>query len=285
MDKRVLGKTGRKVSILTLGGYGVGFMAQKEADKAISMALEHGINMIDVAPTYGKAEKRLAETIQKHRKKIFVAEKTQERTKEGVKKELIESMERLGTNYFDLYQFHAVGTKEELDKIMSPGGAMEAFQEAKETGLIKYIGLTGHADIQVHLEALERFEFDVLLLPVSLGAVIHPNPVNDFRPLLEKAKELDIGITSIKAIEKGRWKGKKKYNTWYEPLEKQEDIDNAVWFTLSQKGVTTYSMAGDVRLWPKIISAAERYRKFDEEEIEEMVEEGRKKGIKPLFPE
>jgi predicted aldo/keto reductase-like oxidoreductase len=167
---------------------------------------------------------------------------------------------------------------------MEEGGAMEAFQEAKETGLIKYIGLTGHADIRVHMEALSCFDFDVLLLPVTLGAAAHPHPSNDFRPLLKIAADSDIGITCIKAIAKGRWSGKKRYNTWYEPLDEQEAIDKAVWFALSQEGTTTYSMAGDVRLWPKIIDAAERFKQLDEEEMQEAVDFAKEKGFRPLFP-
>ncbi|MEA2071327.1 MAG: aldo/keto reductase [Asgard group archaeon] len=285
MEKRQLGKTKKKVSILTLGGFGVGYISKDEAAEAIEYALNHGINMIDVAPTYGKAEQNLHKTIQEKRNKLFIAEKTQKRTKKEAWEELLESLERLGTDYFDLYQFHAVDTIKELDIIMGPDGALEAFLEAKDQGLIKNIGLTGHSDVQVHLEALKRFDFDTLLLPITIGAILHPHPVNDFRPVLKEAKRKNVGIIAIKVVAKGRWEGKKKYNTWYEPLVEQEAINDAIRFALSQEGVTTYSMAGDTVLWKKIIHAAENFEKISEAEKEAILKKAKQSDLQPLFPE
>ena len=286
MEKRMLGKTGHSTTVITLGGFGVGYISQEEANKAIELAMNHGVNMIDVAPSYHDAELRLAPFVKKYRDRFFIAEKTTKRTKEEAWKELHDSLERLGTKYFDLYQFHAVSSMDDLKRIFGKGGAMEAFKEAQETGLIKYIGLTGHADIQVHLKALEYFDFDTFLAPITIGSLVSPYPVNDFRPLLKVARENDIGITAIKAICKGRWKTEERpYRIWYEPLDKQEEIDKGVWFALSQEGVTTYSLAGDINLWPKILDAAERYKKLDEDELKEIVQYGKQHGYTPLFPE
>jgi aryl-alcohol dehydrogenase-like predicted oxidoreductase len=286
METRIFGRTGAKVSFVALGGCGPGYVEQEEADKVVKLAMDHGINMIDVAPTYGKAETRLNPWIEKYRDQFFLAVKTLKRNKKGAWKQLNKSLETLGTNYFDLYQFHAVTSMEELDQILGDGGAMEAFKEAKETGLIKYIGITGHNDVRVLQKALELSDdFDTILLPVYIAALVNPNPVNDFRPVLKLAKERNIGVTAIKAISKGRWADKNIYNTWYEPFDDQAFIDQAVWFTLSQEGVSTYSLPCDIKLWPLVLDAVQRYRKLNDEEQEKIINMAKKNKVQPLFPE
>jgi len=281
------------VTILTIGGAGPGFVPDaQEGMKAFETAVEKGLNMLDIAPSYGDAETRIGPLVRKYRSRLVIAEKTMERTREGAWAELKRSLERLGAGYFDIYQFHAVSSLEELDRIFDKGGALEAFLEARDQGLIKYIGITVHNDMRIVLKALERFDFDTVLIPVNVGSLIAPSPENDFRPVLKAAIDRDIGVIAIKAISKGRWPGGQRrtigdrpFATWYEPLEEQEDIDKAVWFTLSQEGVTTYSMSAEVRLWPKIISAGERFRRLSEEEQKEVIEYFKLKGVRPLFPE
>jgi len=286
METRIFGKTGVKITIITMGGCGLGYVDQNEADKAVKLAMDHGINMIDVAPTYGNAETRLNPWIEKYRNKFFLSEKTLKRKKNGAWRQLNRSLERLGTSYFDLYQFHAVSSMEDLDQILGENGAMEAFKEAKETGLIKHIGITAHDDVRVLQKALEvSGDFDTILLPVYVAALVNPYPVNDFKKILEITREKNIGVTAIKAISKSRWHGDATYNTWYEPLDNQELIDQAVWFTLSQEGVTTYSLPCDVRLWPLVLDAATRYKKLNEEEQESIVKMARENELHPLFPE
>jgi predicted aldo/keto reductase-like oxidoreductase len=286
MKTRTFGKTGAKITIATMGGCGPGYVDQEEADKAVRLAMKSGINMIDVAPTYGKAEIRFNPWIEKYRNKFFLAEKTLKRTKKGAWRQLNRSLQRLGTSYFDLYQFHSVSSIEELDQIIGEDGAMEAFKEAKETGLIKHIGITGHNDVRVLQKALELSdEFDTVLLPVNVAALVNPNPVNDFKPVLRIAQDNNIGVNAIKAIAKGRWKEASHYTTWYEPLDDQELVEQAVWFTLSQEGVTTYSLPCDVRLWSLVLDAIKRYRKLNEEEMREIVNIAKEKEIRPLFPE
>ena len=286
MKYRILGKTGQKVSILTLGGCGVGYVDQEEANKAVQLAMDNGINMIDVAPTYGQAELRLSKWIQDYRDKFFLAEKTLKRTKSSAERQLKRSLQRLGTDRFDLYQFHAVSSFEELNQILGKNGAMEAFKEARESGLIKHIGITGHEDMQVLKKALETSdEFDTVLLPIYLGSAINFHPVNDFRPVLEIAKEKNIGVTAIKAISKGRWKGDPSYNTWYEPMTEQELIDQAVSFTLSQDGVCTYSLPCDVKLWPKVIDAGNKFSKLTNLDIDLIKRSIKEAELSPLYPE
>lgn len=285
MEYREFGSTGHNISILTLGGWGVGFIKQTEANKYIQHALDMGINIIDVAPTYGRAEKRLGPWIDQYREKLFLAEKTQKRSKEEAWEELQQSLKNLKTDYFNLYQFHAVSTKEDLEKIFSKGGALEAFEEAKESDIINNIGITGHDNMQILIEAINRYDFNTVLCPIYLGAMVAPDPINDFRPLLEIAQEKKMGVTAIKSIAKSRWTRKKIYNTWYEPLEDQEWINMAINFTLNQKGVSTYSLAGEKSLWSPIFSAIENFHSLSHEEIQEMIREAKDYGIKPLFPE
>ncbi len=292
MEKRVLGRTGYRVTILTIGGAGPGFTPNaEEGVRAFEMALEKGLNMVDIAPSYGEAELRLGPLISKYRSRLVIAEKTLERTREGAWRELKQSLARLGVDSFDIYQFHAVSSLEELDRILGRGGALEAFLEARDTGLVKHIGITVHNDMRIVLRALERFDFDTVLIPVYAAAMVHPTPENDFRPVLKAALDRDVGVIAIKSIARRRWPGERAtvggrpFVSWYEPFVDQEDIDLAVWYTLSQEGVATYSMCSELSLWPKMISAAERFRRLTPEEQAQVVERFRQRGAKPLFPE
>lgn len=293
METRRFGKTGFNASILTLGGCGLGWLHekgpqnyQKIADQAIQRAFELGINIVDIAPTYGEAELRFSSWAKKNRHKIFLAEKTMERTKKGAEIELHASLKRLGVEFFDSYQFHAVSSLEELNQILGKEGALEAFKEAQETGLINHIGITCHNDMRIILEALEKFDgFSTILLPVYIAALTHIDPSNDFRPVLQKAIELDIGVTAIKAISQRRWVGKPNLGTWYEPMTKQEWIDALLYYTLSQPGVTTYSIPCDVSLWPNIFNALERFKILHEEEQLQLVKQAASAGFIPLYPE
>ncbi|MBO3802232.1 MAG: aldo/keto reductase [Thermoproteota archaeon] len=286
MEYRTLGRTGYKVSTLTIGGCGPGIAPNvKEAVEVVEKAIEAGLNIVDIAPSYGEAETRLGDIISKNRKRLVITEKTLERSKEGAWKELKRSLERLKVEYFDVYQFHAVGSLEELNQIFSENGAMRAFLEARDQGLIKHIGITVHKDMRIVQKALEVFDFDTILIPVNAISLIHPTPENDFRPILKIARDREVGVIAIKAIARRRWSSQKRYQTWYEPFEDDEDIEKGVHFTLSQEGVTTYSMACDIKLWPKIIKAGESFRKLSEEEQKEIVDYFKSKEGFPLFPE
>jgi len=286
METRIFGKTGVKITIITMGGCGLGYVDQSEADKAIQLALDYNINMIDVAPSYGNAEVRLNPWIQKYRNKFFLAVKTLKRTKRGAWRQLNQSLENLGTTYFDLYQFHAVSSVDELNQILEKNGAMEAFKEAKESGLIKHIGITVHNDVRLLQKAIEMSDdFDTVLLPVYVAALVNPSPENDYKKILQITQEKNIGVTAIKAISKGRWMKEPIYRTWYEPLDDQKLVEQAVWFTLSQEGVTTYSLPCDVRLWSLVLNAGKRYRKLNDDEQKEIIKMAKQDEFKPLFPE
>ncbi|MFW9857000.1 MAG: aldo/keto reductase [Candidatus Thorarchaeota archaeon] len=293
METRRLGRTGFNASVLTLGGCALGWLhksddteePQREANEAIDTAISQGINIIDVAPTYGEAELRLKPWLEKNRNKVFLAGKTMERSKQGAWQKLKASLERLGTSTLDLYQFHAVSTMEECDLILGKGGALEAAIEARETGIIKHIGITGHSDMRVLQEALNRYaDFSTILLPVYVGAKIRPHLVNDYESILKIAIDQDIGVIAIKAISKRRWTFAKKYGTWYQPMEDSDWIKEAVAFTLSQEGVTTYSLPCDLRLWPMVLGAVQTVRKLDRDEQAEFIRRAEKHYVRPLFP-
>lgn len=169
MLKRKIGRLGYEGSVVMFGAASLGSVTQEEADQSISYALNHGVNHFDTAADYGDAEVRLGPIISEVRNDIFLATKTGQRTKEKAKEEIYRSLERMRVDSVDLLQLHAVGTIEELDKCTAKGGALEAAIEAKEEGIIKAIGITGHGHQApvTHLEALKRFSFDTVLLPLN----------------------------------------------------------------------------------------------------------------------
>ena len=281
MQFRRLGKTEHKSSIVALGGAALWDVTQEEADAAIQLAIERGVNHFDVAPRYGQAELRTGPMVERHRKEIFLACKTTERSKIGAWESIKRSLDRLRTDHFDLYQLHMVSDTETLNVVLGPGGALEAVTEARDQGLIRYIGITGHRPY-IQIEAINRFDFDTVLFPLNRVLAAHPNDYTEFQFLIETAQKKDIGTIAIKAIAKQPWDpGVRMYRTWYEPFTEQADIDKSIWYTLSQ-GISTACLPADLRLWPKVIDAAERFKTMGEKEQEAVISEAR--AYKPVFP-
>ncbi len=281
MEKRRLGKTGHMSTVVAFGGAALWNATTSEAEAGIELAIEHGINHIDVAPSYGKAELRLGPWLEKHRRGIFLACKTNKRSKIEAWEELKQSLERLRVDHFDLYQLHNVDDLETLYTVLGSEGALEAVLEAKQQGLLRYIGITGHRPF-THVEALKRFDFDTVLFPLNRVLAAHSNDYNDSTTLLKVVQQKDVGTIAIKAITKRPWEGNLHvYQTWYEPFDEQKEVDNSLWYTLSQ-GVTTCAMAGDLWLWPMLIDAAERFRPMSAQEQAEVIAQVMR--YKPLFP-
>ena len=282
MKRRSLGRTGQKSTIVALGGaIFIGKPEQKEADAFIKLALDHGVNHIDVAPTYGDAETQLGKWVREYRKSIFLACKTRNRTRKEAAEELRRSLEHLQTDHFDLYQLHGLDKPDELETALGPDGAIQAIQEAKRQGLVKYIGITSHNPVNI-MKALKRFDFDTVLLPVNCVLKAHSQPENDYEPVLALAKEKGIGVIAMKAIAKGPWPNEKRpYKTWYQPFDTQKEIDEALWFALSQD-VTTATSSSDIGLATMMINAAERFTPMSKEEQMELV--SKVSSFKPLFP-
>lgn len=275
MLKRRMGRLGFMSSVVMFGGAKLGHVSQEEADRSIAYALEHGVNHIDTAASYGDSELRIGPWMPKIRDRVFLATKTTERTKEKAKAEIIRSLERLQVDYVDLLQLHAVGSLEELDKCTAKGGALEAALEAQEEGLVKAIGITGHghAAPATHLEALRRYPFATVLTPLNYYLYSLPQYRHDFERLVEEAKRQDAALRVIKAVAKGPWApdSPRSYATWYEPFDDQKVIDACVHFVLSVDGVAGFASAGDTRLFPKIVDAVERYGQMSDEEAERIL--------------
>ena len=281
MEKRRLGKTGHMSSIVTFGGAALWLVSQAEADAGIELAIQYGINHIDVAPQYGQAEMRLGPWLEKHRDGIFLACKTMERTKKEAWESIKMSLKTLSVDYFDLFQFHGVDDLATLETVLGYGGALEAVLEAKQQGLIRFIGITGHRTKIIN-EAMNRFDFDTVLFPLNRGMAAHPNDGNDFNKLLQVAHRQDVGTIAIKTVAKSNWSNPMHmYKTWYIPFEEQSDIDNSLWYTLSQD-ITTAALPGDLRLWPMVIDAAERFRPMNAQAQAKAVSEV--KQYPTLFP-
>jgi len=270
MLKRKMGKIGFDSSVLLFGGAKLGNVTQDEADRAIEYALEHGVNHIDTAASYGDSELRLGKRMPEIRDRVFLATKTTQRGKREAKEEILRSLERLRTDRLDLIQLHAVGTFEELERCLAEGGALEAAVEAKEEGIVRHIGITGHGHLApaVHLEALRRYAFDTVLTPFNYYLYSLPEYKIAFDALVEETKRQNAALRVIKAVAKGPWAigAKRRFATWYEPFDSQAAIDACVHFVLSHDGVNAFASAGDIHLFPKIVAAVEKFGSMSDEE-------------------
>jgi aryl-alcohol dehydrogenase-like predicted oxidoreductase len=260
MEQRILGRTGHRSTLITLGGAALRPTAPQAVEAYIRFALDRGVNHVDIAPTYGsgQAEVLLGRWVSEYRDDLFLACKTQQRTRQAAEAELRRSLQRLQTDYVDLYQLHGLDDPEELRTALGEDGALAAIRAAKAEGLVRYIGITSH-NPQTILLALESFDFDTVLLPVNYVLRAHPEPRNDYAPVLAVAKARNVGVIAMKSVAKGPWPPDvKTHDTWYQPFDDRRDIDAALWFTLSQD-VTTAASASDIGIAKKMIDAAERF--------------------------
>lgn len=274
MEKRRLGRTGHLSSIVTFGSFALLQASEKEAEKTIGMVLEKGINHFDVSPMYGRAEEHIGAWIKRKGKDFFLGCKTHERTKENVWAGINSSLEKLCVDRFDLFQFHAVDDIKTLDVLFGAGGGIEAVLRAREQGLVKHIGITGHVP-SVQNEALSRFDFDTVMFPLNRIHAANRRDWNDYRPLLATAKQRDAGVLVIKTIARGAWDNPEpphKYNTWYEPFDNSSDIEKSLWYALNQD-ITSAVSSGDMKLLPMFIDAAEKYKALSEKEENEILRE------------
>jgi len=292
MQTRRLGRTGHKSTLAIFGSFALGNISQIEADAFMEGVIDAGVNHIDVAPSYGRAEERLEPTLAKARDRFFLGCKTSKRTKEEAWTEMQRSLELLQVDNFDLYQLHAVTTMEKLDQVTQPGGALEAVLEARQQGLTRFIGITGHGMEApgVFLEALKRFEFDTVLFALNFVLFADPEYRRQAEELLRQCRQRDVGVMIIKSIAKGIWgEWPRDRNTWYQPFEEPEMIQKAVDFALSQD-VTGLITAGDTVLFPKVVAACERFSPMSLADQETLIAEGSNyelifDGPQPLFPE
>ncbi len=279
IEKRSLGKTGEKLSMIGFGGIVVMNATPEESVNRVSMAIDWGVNYFDVAPSYGNAQDMLGPALEPYRKNVFLACKTTERGKEGSRKELEGSLRALRTDHVDLYQLHAMTTPEDVEKVFAPDGAMETFVAAQKEGKVRFIGFSAHS-VEAAMALMDRFSFDTILYPVNytiwyaghFGAQV-----------LDKAKQKGMGILALKAMAKGPWpQGAKRVPSkcWYEPLARPEDALLGLRFTLSHP-VTAAIPPGDENLFKMALELSPKITPLSAAEVNHIKQMGLEG--KPLF--
>jgi aryl-alcohol dehydrogenase-like predicted oxidoreductase len=268
IEELPFGRTGNASTRIIFGGAALSSASQHEADQILEVLLEYGINHIDTAPSYGDAELRIGPWMERCRSEFFLATKTAERTHDEAWAELLRSLERLRVEQVDLWQMHNLTDPSEWEVAMGPNGVLQAAIEACEQGLVRFLGVTGHGFTApaMHMRSLERFEFDSVLTPYNFLMMQTPQYAADFEALINLCRERQVAVQTIKAIARRPWGDRPHtHNTWYQPLERQTDIDTAVQWVLGQPEAFLVS-ASDMQLLPKILDAAVRFRAAPDDE-------------------
>ncbi len=282
IERRPFGRTGHMSSATLFGAAALGRVTQKEADQVLDLLLEYGVNHIDTAASYGEAEDRIGPWMKNHRNDFFLATKTGDRTYQAAKESIHGSLERMKVDSFDLIQLHALVHPDEWDTAMGPGGALEACVEARDQGLVKYVGVTGHglAIAAMHRRSLKQFDFDSILLPYNYVVMKDARYAEDFDRLIKMAEERNVAIQTIKSLLRGPWGISDRFaSTWYHPLTEQPDIDKAVHWVLGRPSFFLNTI-GDIHILPKVLDAASRFRsRPNDEQMDEMMGDRRMSNL------
>jgi len=277
------GRTGHQSTRVIFGGAALSRASQAEADRAYDALVAAGVNHIDVAASYGDAELRVAPWLRRAPGQFFVATKTGQRTADKARDELERSLERLGVDHVDLWQLHNLVDPIDWDVALSPGGAIEAAVAARDEGLVRYIGVTGHGAqvAATHRRSLERFDFASVLLPYNYLTMKSDYYASNFNGLVATCAERSVAVQTIKSLGAAPWAGRPHtYTTWYEPLSDPADVDLAVWWALGRPGIFVIS-TGDLEILPLFLSSAQRFAsKPSDDEMESLV---RRREMQPLF--
>ena len=277
------GSTGHRSSRLLFGAAALGAMSQEKADALLEVLFEHGINHIDTAASYGDSELRIGPWMERHRARFFLATKTGERTREGARESLHRSLERLRVDRIDLIQLHNLVDEGEWETALGPGGALEALVEARQQGLVRFLGVTGHGTrvAAMHRRSLERFPFDSVLLPCSFTMLAQPGYAADFEALLAVCRARGVAVQTIKSVARRRWQGEGgRRFSWYEPLRDPDALRRAVHFVLARPGVFL-NTSSDATLLRPILEAAASFREAPPAAALEA--DVARLGIQPLF--
>ena len=269
IERRPFGRTGHQSTVTLFGAAALARASQDEADRALEVLLRHGVNHIDTAARYGDSELRIGPWMARHRKDFFLATKTGSRSAREAREDVHRSLERLRVDSVDLIQMHSLVHPDDWDQAMGPGGALEALVEAKAQGLVRAIGVTGHGwtIAAMHRRSLARFEFDSILLPYNFFMMQNERYREAFEQVTAICRERNVAVQTIKGIARGPWAAAERtHATWYQPLERPQDIDRAVHWVLGRPGIFL-NTAGDLGLLPKVLDAASRFtrRPSDEE--------------------
>ncbi|MEA3336721.1 MAG: aldo/keto reductase [Chloroflexota bacterium] len=283
IEKIPFGRTGHLSTRTLFGAAALSRVTQEEADRTLEVLLSYGVNHIDTAASYGDAELRIGPWMDTCRDQFFLATKTEKRTYAEAREEIQRSLERLRVDQVDLIQLHFLVDEEQWKTAMGPGGALEAAIEARDEGLVRFIGVTGHG-VQVaarHLRSLDRFDFDSVLLPYFYVMMQDQQYARDFEALLKLCQERNVAFQTIKALNRRPWGDRPQTRSvWYEPLEQQAHIDRAVHFVLARPGIFL-NTAGDIHLLPKILDAASRFEQGPSNEA--MAADAQTLAMEPLF--
>jgi aryl-alcohol dehydrogenase-like predicted oxidoreductase len=283
IPQQPFGSTGHQSTRIIFGAAALGNVSQAEADSTMELIIEHGINHIDTAASYGDAELRLGPWMETHRDQFFLATKTGKRTRAEAYEEIQLSLERLRTDHIDLIQLHNLVDEDEWETAFAIGGAIEAVVQAQADGLVSYIGVTGHGLTVAaqHLRSLEQYPFDAVLLPYNYPMSLNSTYLSEFDALVKLCQERGAAVQTIKAITRAPWGDREQTaNTWYEPLTDQAAIDTAVSWVLGREGVFLNTV-GDIAILPKVLDAAERFTERPTDE--QMRELDAAFGLEPLF--
>lgn len=273
-------KDGVELSIIGFGGIVVVGTPQKEADRMVAESFHRGVNYFDVAPSYGngEAEEKLGNALQPYRKRSFLACKTGKRDAEGAETELEQSLKRLHTDHFDLYQFHAVGSMKDVEQILGPKGAGETFLKAQKAGKVKYLGFSAH-HAEAALYLMDHFPLDSVLFPLNFVCYEH----GFGGQILEHAKQKGMARLALKALAKTTWKQdeKKTYpKCWYRPVDDKDLARQALRFTLSED-ITAAIPPGDERIYQMALDLAAGFKPLSAEERKQLLASG--EAFEPIF--
>ncbi|MGH2394407.1 MAG: aldo/keto reductase, partial [Candidatus Limnocylindria bacterium] len=252
--------------------------SQEEADRALEVLLRHGVNHIDTAARYGDSELRIGPWMARHRQDFFLATKTGNRRAREAREDIHRSLERLRVDHVDLIQLHSLGHPDDWDQAMGPGGVLEALVEARQQGLVRFIGVTGHGwnIAAMHKRSLARFDFDSVLLPYNFVMAQNERYRRDLEEVLALSRERNVAVQVIKSVARGPWAtSDRTHTTWYQPLAEPADLDRAVHWALGIPGVFL-NAAGDLSLLPRFLDAASRFtRRPADEEMAAMLDTNR----------
>jgi aryl-alcohol dehydrogenase-like predicted oxidoreductase len=256
---------------------------QPRVDATMDLLLQNGVNHVDTASSYGKSEQLLGDWIRRHGKQFFLATKTGERTKQAAWEQICRSLEILHVPQVDMIQLHALHEEPDWSTAFASGGVIEAVLQAREQGLARFIGVTGHGVPvpEFHLRSLDQFAFDAVLLPYNHVMMQNPHYAENFNKLLAVCRERNIAVQTIKGICRSPWNDlQQTRTTWYRPLEEQADIDLEVHWILGESQVFL-NTAGDIDILPRILEAAHRFEaRPDEVQMDELT---RRQKMEPLF--
>jgi aryl-alcohol dehydrogenase-like predicted oxidoreductase len=262
IEKLAFGRTGHVSTRLLFGAAALGYVTQAEADRTMELLVQSGINHIDTAASYGDAELRLGPWMPKVREQFFLATKTEERGYAGARESIQSSLKRLQTSQLDLIQLHAVVEDDEFETAMGKDGALQAAVEARQAGLVRFIGITSHSlhAPVIHRMALERFDFDSVLLPYNYMLMQNGQYRQDFEALMSICQARNVAVQLIKTNQRQPYGDRPQtYATWYVPFDTQPEVDLAIHWALSRPGVFL-NTSGDIHILPKVIDAAQRYQ-------------------------